>query len=84
MEKISEKLSNVNSIKPNQKITSKNNFFKNNLNQKIIKTVKVQFNNNLSYLGGLIWRILSKLQGKFVNFKDILNYGNTMECLLKN
>ena len=76
MEKISEKLSNVNSVKPNQKITSKNNFFKNNLNQKIIKTVKVQFNNNLSYLGGLIWRILSKLQKNNVGseFREICKF----------
>ena len=53
MEKISEKLSNVNSVKPNQK-TDLNK----KVNTKLLKTVKDQFNNNLSYKSGLIWRIL--------------------------
>ena len=80
MEKISEKLSNVNSVKPNQKTTSKLHFFKNDFNKKVntklLKTVKVQFNNNLSYKGGLVWRILSKLQKNGINseFRQICKF----------
>ena len=65
MEKISEKLSNINSFKQNQVSAFNTRFFKNynkKLNSKVIKTVRVGFNNSLSYKGGLVWRILSKLQ----------------------
>ena len=80
MKKISEKLSHVNSVKPYHKISSQNNFFTHDFNKKrnakIIKTVKVQFNNNLSYLGGFVWRILSKLQKNNVasEFRQICKF----------
>ena len=100
MEKISEKLSKVNSVKPNQKTTSKLHFFKNNFNKKVntklLKGVKVQFNNNLSYKGGLVWRILSKLQKnnvpsefrqicKFQGYSELWKYyGMLIEKLILN
>ena len=100
MEKISEKLSNVNSVKPYQKSSTKNFFFKGDINRKInaklLKTVKVHFNNNLSYKGGLVWRILSKLQTNrvFSEFKQICKfqgytelwkyYGMLLEKLILN
>ena len=100
MGKISEKLSNVNSVKPSQQTTFKNNFFKENfhqnINTKVIKTVKVQFNNNFSYQGGLVWRVLSKLQKnkissefkqicKFQGYKELWKYyGMLLEKLILN
>ena len=72
MKVISEKLSDVNSVKRNQVSTYQNNFFKNKkINTKIIKTFKVNFNKNLSYKGGLIWRILNKLRNGFWRKKNI-------------
>lgn len=100
MGKISEKLSNVNSVKPYQKTTFKNNFFKENfhqnINTKVLKTVKVQFNNNFSYQGGLVWRVLTKLQKNKISseFKQICKlqgytelwktYGMLLEKLILN
>ena len=100
MEKISEKLSNVNSFKPNQISTFKNNFFTNSnkkkINTKVVKSVRVRFNKNLSYKGGLVWRILSKLQKnnvpselrqacKFQGYKELWKYyGILIEKLILN
>ena len=96
MEKISEKLSNVNSVKPYQKATTKNFFFKGNFNTKLLKAVKVEFNNNLAYKGGSVWRILSKFQKNMVfsEFKQICKfqgytelwkyYGMLLEKLILN
>ena len=97
MKVISEKLSDVNSVKKNQASTYQNNFFKNKkINTKIIKTFKVNFNNNLSYKGGLIWRILNKLRNSNIptEFKQICqfqgyaelwkHYGMLIEKLLLN
>jgi hypothetical protein len=58
MEKISEKLSNVNSFKPHQSSKSNNHFFTNSnkkINTKIVTSVRVRFNDNLTYKGGLVW-----------------------------
>ena len=97
MKVISEKLSDVNSVKKNQASTYQNNFFKDKkINTKIIKTFKVNFNNNLSYKGGLIWRILNKLRNSNIptEFKQICkfqgyaelwkHYGMLIEKLLLN
>ena len=97
MKVISEKLSDVNSVKKNQASTYQNNFFKNKkINTKIIKTFKVNFNNNLSYKGGLIWRILNKLRNsnmptefkqicKFQGYAELWkHYGMLIEKLLLN
>ena len=99
MEKISEKLSNVNSVKPNQVSTFQNNFFKNSykkINTKVVKTVRVRFNKNLSYKGGLVWRILTKLQKnnvpsefrqacKFQGYSELWKYyGMLIEKLILN
>jgi hypothetical protein len=99
MEKISEKLSNVNSFKPHQSSKSNNHFFTNSnkkINTKIIKSVRVRFNDNLAYKGGLVWRILSKLQKnnvpsefrqtcKFQGYKELWKYyGMLIEKLILN
>ena len=65
MKNISEKLSNVNGASFNRKSTSQQLFFKNenNINRKnkVINSVSVSMNNNLTIKGGLVWRILEKI-----------------------
>ena len=65
MKNISEKLSNVNGASFNRKSTSQQLFFKNGnnvkKNNKVINSVSVSMNNNLTIKGGLVWRILEKI-----------------------
>ena len=65
MKNISEKLCNVNGATFNKKATSKLLFFKNENNntkkRKVINSFAVSMNNNLSFKGGMVWRILAKI-----------------------
>ena len=62
---ISEKLSDVNGAIFNKVATSKQHFFKNEnksiKKNKVISSFAVSMNNNLSFRGGMVWRILSKI-----------------------
>ena len=65
MKNISEKLSTVNGAIFNRKATSKLLFFKNEKNNirknKVINSFSVAMNDNLSFKGGFVWRILAKI-----------------------
>jgi len=65
MKNISEKLSTVSGAMFNRKATSKQLFFKNENNikrkNKVINTISVSMNNNLSFKGEFVWRILEKM-----------------------
>lgn len=76
MKNISEKLSEVNGAIFNKKATSKQLFFKNKNNNKrknkVINSVSVSMNNNLSVKGGFVWRILAKIT-KTNNYSSFYN-----------
>ena len=65
MKNISEKLSTVNGATFNRKATSKLLFFKNEKNNirknKVINSFSVAMNDNLSFKGEFVWRILAKI-----------------------
>ena len=65
MKNISEKLSTINGATFNRKATSKLLFFKNEKNNirknKVINSFSVAMNDNLSFKGEFVWRILAKI-----------------------